>query len=46
LRATRKRIGFALSEAFRRSLFETLTLTNTESSEIVPLRELLDLRVS
>jgi hypothetical protein len=46
LRATRKRIGFALSEAFRRSLLETRTLTNTASSEIVPLRELLDLRVS
>jgi hypothetical protein len=46
LRATRKRIGFALSEVFRRSLLETRTLTNTASSEIVPLRELLDLRVS
>ena len=46
LRATRKRIGFALSEAFRRSLLETRTLTNTASSEIVPLRELLDLKVS
>ena len=46
LRATRKRIGFALSEAFRRSLLETRTLTNTASSEIVPLRELFDLRVS
>lgn len=46
LRATRKRIGFALSEAFRRSLLETRTLTNTASSEIVTLRELFDLRVS
>ena len=46
LRATRKRIGFALSEAFRRSLLETRTLTNTASSEIVPLRKLFDLRVS
>jgi hypothetical protein len=44
LRATRKRIGFALSEAFRHSLLETRTLTNTASSEIVPFRELLNLR--
>jgi hypothetical protein len=41
LRATRKRIGFALSDSFRRSLLETRTLTNTASSEIVSLRELL-----
>ena len=44
LRATRKRIGFALSDAFRRSLLETRTLTNTASSEIVPFRELLNLK--
>ncbi|HMG84585.1 MAG TPA: hypothetical protein VK574_02515 [Terracidiphilus sp.] len=44
LRATRRRIGFALSETFRHSLLETRTLTNTESSEIVPFRELLGLR--
>jgi hypothetical protein len=39
--SSRKRIGFALSESFRRSLLETRTLTNTENSEIVLLRELL-----
>jgi hypothetical protein len=44
LRATHKRIGFALSEAFRRSLLETRTLTNTASSEIVPFREFLSVR--
>jgi hypothetical protein len=43
LRSARKRIAFALSDQFRRSLLETRTLTNTASSEIVPLRELLDL---
>ena len=43
LRSARKQIGFALSDQFRRSLLETRTLTNTASSEIVPLRELLDL---
>lgn len=41
LRATRKRIGFALSDSFRRLLLETRTLTNTSGSEIVPLRDLL-----
>jgi hypothetical protein len=41
LRPSRKRIGFALSESFRRSLLETRTLTNTENSEIVFLRDLL-----
>ncbi len=41
LRPSRKRIGFALSESFRRSLLETRTLTNTEDSEIVFLRDLL-----
>ena len=39
--SSRKRIGFALSESFRRSLLETRTLTNTENSEVVLLRELL-----
>jgi hypothetical protein len=39
--SSRKRIGFALSESFRRSLLDTRTLTNTENSEIVLLRELL-----
>jgi hypothetical protein len=39
--ASRKRIGFALSESFRHSLLETRTLTNTNKSEIVLLRELL-----
>ena len=43
LRSARKRIAFALSDQFRRSLLDTRTLTNTASSEIVPLRELLDL---
>jgi hypothetical protein len=38
LRATRKRIGFALSEAFRRLLLEIRTLTNSNNSEVVPLR--------
>jgi len=41
LRATRKRIGFALSNAFRHSMLETPTLTNEGSSEVLPLRELL-----
>jgi hypothetical protein len=41
LRATRKRIGFALSEAFRRSLLETRTLTNSNNSEVVLLRAFL-----
>ena len=41
LRATRKRIGFALSESFRRSLLETRTLTNSSNSEVVPLRAFL-----
>jgi hypothetical protein len=42
LRATRKRIGFALCDSFRRSVFETRTLSNVGSSEVVPLRELLE----
>ena len=37
----RKRIGFVLSDAFRRSLLETRTLTNSSSSEVVPLRDFL-----
>jgi len=41
LRAMRKRIGFVLSEAFRRSLLETRTLTNSNNSEVVPLRDFL-----
>jgi hypothetical protein len=41
LRATRKRIGFALSDAFRSSLLETRTLTNSNNSEVVPLRAFL-----
>lgn len=41
LRATRKRIGFALSDSFRHSVLETHTLTNEGSSEVLPLRELL-----
>jgi hypothetical protein len=41
LRATRKRIGFALSDAFRTSLLETRTLTNSNNSEVVPLRAFL-----
>ena len=44
LRSARKRIAFALSDAFRRSLLETRTLTNTASSEIMPFRELLNLK--
>ena len=44
LRSARKRIAFALSDAFRRSLLETRTLTNTASSEIVPFREFLNLK--
>ena len=41
LRAMRKRIGFVLSEAFRRSLLETRTLTNSNNSEVVLLRDFL-----
>ena len=37
----RKLVGFALSESFRRSLLETSTLTNTEDSEVMLLRDLL-----
>jgi hypothetical protein len=40
LRASKKRIGFALSESFRRSLLDTQTLLNTEASEVVPFRDL------
>lgn len=41
LRAARKRIGFALSETFHRSLLETRTLTNSNNSDVVLLREFL-----
>lgn len=41
MRVARKRIAFALSESFRRSLLDTRVLTNTSDSEIVPLRQLL-----
>jgi len=41
LRATRKRIGFVLSEDFRGSLLATRTLTNSNNSAVVPLREFL-----
>lgn len=41
LRATRKRIGFALIDSFRHSVFDTRILTNEGSSEVLPLRELL-----
>ena len=41
LRVTHKRIGFALTEAFRRSVLETRTLTNSNNSEVVPLRAFL-----
>ena len=41
LRAIRKRIGFALSEGFRRSLLDTRVLTNANNSEVVPLRTFL-----
>ena len=40
LRAMRKRIGFVLSDAFRRSLLETRTLTNSNNSEVVPAARL------
>jgi hypothetical protein len=41
LRAMRKRIGFVLSDAFRRSLLEIRTLTNSNKSEVVLLRDFL-----
>lgn len=40
LRATRKRLGFVLSETFHSMLLEARTLTNANGSEIVPLRAL------
>jgi len=40
MRASTKRIGFALSESFRHSLLDTRTLLNTEGSEIVLFRDL------
>jgi hypothetical protein len=42
MRGARKRIGFALSESFRQSLLDTRTLTNTPNSEVVPLRDLIE----
>ena len=42
MRGARKRIGFALSESFRQSLLDTRTLTNTQNSEVVPLRDLIE----
>lgn len=41
LRATRKRIGFVLTDSFRNSVLDTRTLSNEGSSEVMPLRELL-----
>jgi hypothetical protein len=41
MRACRRQIGFALSESFRRDLLETRTLSNTEDSAVVSLRDLL-----
>src|SRR5208337_1888917 len=41
LRAMRKRIGFVLSDALHRLLFETRTLTNSNNSEVVLLRDFL-----
>ena len=41
LRGARKRVGFVLSDAFRRSLLETRTLTNSNNSEVVLLRTFL-----
>ena len=41
MRSCRRQIGFALSDSFRRSLLETRTLTNTEDSAVVSLRDLL-----
>lgn len=43
LRGTTKRIGFAISEEFRRDLFETSTLLNTGNSNVVRFEELLNL---
>ena len=41
MRGTQKRIGFALSESFRKSLLDTRTLTNTPNAEVVLLRDLI-----
>ena len=41
MRPCRRLVCFALSESFRLSLLGTSTLTNTDSSDVVPLRELL-----
>ena len=40
MRASSKRIGFALSETFRQSLLDTRTLLNTPGSDIVLFRDL------
>lgn len=41
LSSSRKRMAFAMSEAFRHSLLDTRMLTNTQTSEVVLFRELL-----
>jgi hypothetical protein len=41
LSSSRKRMAFAMSEAFRHSLLDTRMLTNTKTSEVVLFRELL-----
>jgi len=46
MRSCRKLVGFALSESFRRSLLETSTLTNTDNSEVMVLRDLLTAKFS
>ncbi len=46
MRPCRKLIGFALSESFRQSLLETSTLTNTDNSEVMALRDLLTAKFS
>jgi hypothetical protein len=46
MRSCRKLVGFALSESFRRSLLETSTLTNTDNSEVMLLRDLLTAKFS
>jgi hypothetical protein len=41
LRAVNKRIGFALSRAFRSSLLSTNVLTNASANDVVTFREFL-----
>jgi hypothetical protein len=41
LRAVDKRIGFALSRAFRSSLLSTNVLTNASANDVVTFREFL-----